>query len=115
MTDVLRLWHHAHALHRREAVDATVVLLAEVLDQDRAVRDIQVKAGRGAVMVTMDDARLRLVMPSVTQAMALRDLWHQGPVTLAMGIALDDGRAMLGFSGPDEDVLVSARVSRAAA
>jgi hypothetical protein len=30
---------------------------------------------------------------------------------LAMGLALDDGRAMLGFSGVDEDVLISTRVS----
>jgi hypothetical protein len=32
---------------------------------------------------------------------------------LAMGIALDDGRAMLGFSGVDEDILITTRITRA--
>ena len=77
------------------------------------MRDISIKPGAGAVMVSLDDATLRLVMPSAGQALALRELWQSGPVTLAMGIALDDGRAMLGFSGADEDVLVSTRVSLA--
>ena len=65
------------------------------------------------MLVTVDDATIRLAMPSADQALALRDLWRRGPVALAMGLALDDGRAMLGFSGVDEDVLVSTRVGRA--
>jgi hypothetical protein len=32
-----------------------------------------------------------------------------------MGLLLDDGRALLGFSGVDEDLLVSTRIYRAAA
>jgi hypothetical protein len=32
-----------------------------------------------------------------------------------MGLVLDDGRTLLGFSGVDEDLLVSTRVCRAAA
>jgi hypothetical protein len=62
------------------------------------------------VSVTVEDATIRLTMPPTNQAMALLDLWRRGPVVLAMGIALDDGRAMLGFSGVDEDVLISTRI-----
>ncbi len=115
MNDVLDLLDRAHAAHRQETVRATAALLDELLVQGREVRDIRIRAGVGAVVVTVDDARIRLAMPSAGQAMALRELWQRGPVTLAMGIALEDGRAMLGFSGVDEDVLVSTRVSRAAA
>ena len=114
MSDFLELLDRAQAAHRQKAVDGTVALLTDLLDRDREVRDIWIKPGAGAVMVTLDDATIRLVMPSAGQALALRELWQSGPVTLAMGIALDDGRAMLGFSGADEDVLVSTRVSLAA-
>ena len=115
MSDYLELLDRAHAAHRQKAVDGTVALLTDLLGRNREVRDIWIKPGAGAVMVTVDDATIRLVMPSAGQGLALRDLWQRGPVTLAMGMALDDGRAMLGFSGVDEDVLVSTRVSLAAA
>ena len=115
MSDILDLLDRAQAAHRRESVHATVVLLNDLLDRDREVRDLWIKPGAGAVMVTMDDSTIRLAMPSAGQGLALRELWQRGPVTLAMGLALDDGRAMLGFSGVGEDVLVSTRVSRAAA
>jgi hypothetical protein len=114
MSDFLELLDRAQAAHRQQTVDATVALLTDLLDRNREVSDISIKPGAGAVMVTLDDATIRLVMPSAGQALALRELWQSGPVTLAMGIALDDGRAMLGFSGADEDVLVSTRVSLAA-
>ena len=113
MTDVLELLHRAHAAHRQEAVDATAALLTELLARKREVHEIRIKPGAGAVLVTVDEATIRLAMPSTNQSLALRDLWRRGPVTLAMGLALDDGRAMLGFSGVDEDVLVSTRISRA--
>ena len=115
MSDILDLLDRARAAHRRETVHATVALLTDLLGRDREVRDIWIKPGAGVVMVTVDDATIRLAMPSVGQGLALRELWQRGPVTLAMGLALDDGRAMLGFSGVDEDVLVSTRVSRTAA
>ena len=115
MSEVLDLFDRAHAAHRRETMHATVALLNDLLGRDRQVRDIWIKPGAGAVMVTIDGATIRLVMPSGGQGLALRELWHRGPVTLAMGLALDDGRVMLGFSGVGEDVLVSTRVSRAAA
>jgi len=117
MSEVLDLLDRAHAAHRRKTVHATVALLNDLLDRNREVRDIWIKpgAGAGAVMVALDDATIRLAMPSAGQGLALRELWQRGPVTLAMGLALDDGRAMLGFSGVDEDVLVSTRVRRAAA
>ena len=115
MSDVLDLLDRAHAAHRQESVQATVALLTDLLGRNREVRDIWVKPGASAVMVTVGDATIRLVMPSAGQGLALRELWQRGPVTLAMGLALDDGRAMLGFSGVDEDVLVSTRISRAAA
>jgi hypothetical protein len=115
MTDVLKLLDRAHAAHRQEAVRATVDLLTELLAQDREVREIQIKRGVGAVLVTVDDATIRLAMPSTNQSLALRDLRWRGPVMLAMGIALDDGRALLGFSGVDEDVLIMTRISRSTA
>ena len=111
MSDVLELLDQAHRAHRREAVCATVALLDELLARDRQVRDVRIKPGVGALMVTVDDATIRLAMPSASQSMALRDLCRRGPVVLAMGLALDDGRALLGFSGVDEDVLISTRVS----
>jgi Trp operon repressor len=114
MSDVLELLDHAHAAHRRETVDATVALLSELLAGDRTVRAVRLKPRVGAVMVTLGHATISLAMPSTNQALALRDLRRRGPVVLAMGIALDDGRAMLGFSGVDEDVLVSTRVRVAA-
>jgi hypothetical protein len=110
MSDVLGLLDEARAAHRQETVDATVALLTELLARDRTVREVRVKPGVGAVSVAVQHATLRLAMPSTNQAMALRDLWRRGPVVLAMGIALDDGRAMLGFSGVDEDVLISTRI-----
>jgi hypothetical protein len=112
MTDVLQLLDRAHAAHREEAVHATVTLLTELLARKRQVREIRIKPGVGAVLVTMEDATIRLAMPSTNQSKALRDLWRRGPVMLAMGIALDDGRAMLGFSGVDEDVLITTRIGR---
>ena len=111
MSDVLGLLDQAHRAHRREAVSATVALLDDLLARDRQVLDVRVKPGVGALMVTVDDATIRLAMPSATQSLALRELCRRGPVVLAMGLALDDGRAMLGFSGVDEDVLISTRVS----
>ena len=115
MTDMLELLDRAHAAHRQEAVDATVTLLTELLARERQVREVRIKRGIGAVLVTVHDATIRLAMPSTNQSRALRDLWRRGPVTLAMAIALDDGRAMLGFSGVDEDVLISTRICRAEA
>jgi len=112
MTDVLDLFDRAHTAHRWETVHATVALLDDLLGRSTEVRDIWIKPGAGEVLVTVDDATIHLAMPSAGQGLALRDLWQRGPVTLAMGLALDDGRAMLGFSGVDEDVLVSTRVSR---
>jgi hypothetical protein len=111
VTDVLGLLDQAHQAHRREAVSATVALLDDLLARDRQVLDVRIKPGVGALMVTVDDATIRLAMPSANQSLALRDLCRRGPVILAMGLALDDGRAMLGFSGVDEDILISTRVS----
>ena len=111
MTDVLGLLDQAHQAHRREAVSATVALLDDLLARNRQVLDVRIKPGVGALMVTVDDATVRLAMPSATQSLALRELCRRGPVNLAMGLALDDGRAMLGFSGVDEDILISTRVS----
>ncbi len=111
MSDVLGLLDQAHRAHQREAVSATVALLDDLLARDRQVLDVRVKPGVGALMVTVDDATIRLAMPSATQSLALRELCRRGPVVLALGLALDDGRAMLGFSGVDEDVLISTRVS----
>lgn len=110
MSGVLELLDEAHQAQRREAVRATAALLEELLDRDRQVRDVRIKPGVGALLVTVDDATVRLAMPSASQSLALRDLCSRGPVVLAMGLALDDGRAMLGFSGVDEDVLISTRV-----
>jgi hypothetical protein len=115
MTNVLELLDRAHAAHRQEAVHANVELLTVLLAQKREVREVRVKPGVGAALVTMDDATIRLAMPSTNQSLALRDLCGRGPVVLAMGIALDDGRAMLGFSGVDEDVLITTRISLATA
>ena len=113
MSDVLDLFDRAHAAHRLGGRAREAALLEDLLSRDREVRDVRLKpgAGGGAVMVTVGDATIRLVTTSAGQACALRDLVQRGPVTLAMGLALDDGRAMLGFSGVDEDVLVSTRVS----
>ena len=111
MSHVLGLLDQAHRAHQREAVSATVALLDDLLARDRQVLDVRVKPGVGALMVTVDDATIRLAMPSATQSLALRELCRRGPVVLALGLALDDGRAMLGFSGVDEDVLISTRVS----
>jgi Trp operon repressor len=108
---VLELLDRAHRAHRREAVQATVALLDELLARDRRVRDVRIKPGLGVLTVTVGDATIRLAMPSAAQSRALRELCRRGPVVLAMGLALDDGRAMLGFSGVDEDVLISTRVS----
>ena len=115
MSDVRDLLDRAHATHRRNTVQATVALLNDLLSRNREVRDIRIMPGADAAMVTVADATIRLAMPSAGQGLALRELWERGPVTLAMGLALDDGRAMLGFSGVDEDVLVSTRISRAGA
>jgi hypothetical protein len=111
VSDVLGLLDQAHQAHRREAVRATVALLDDLLARDRQVLAVRIKPGVGALLVTVDDATIRLAMPSATQSLALRELCRRGPVMLAMGLVLDDGRAMLGFSGVDEDVLISTRVS----
>lgn len=111
MSAVLELLDRAHQAHRREVVYATVELLDELLAGDRRVRDVRIRPGRGVLMVTVGDATIRLAMPSAAQSLALRELCRRGAVVLAMGLALDDGRAMLGFSGADEDVLISTRVS----
>jgi Trp operon repressor len=63
MTDVLDLLDRAHAAHRQEAVDANVELLTDLLARQREVREIRIKAGVGAVLVTVDDATIRLAMP----------------------------------------------------
>ena len=110
MSAVLELVDRAHQAHRREAVHATVALLDELLARDRRVRDVRIKPGLGVLMVTLGDATIRLAMPSATQSLALRELCRRGAVVLAMGLALDDGRAMLGFSCVDEDILISTRV-----
>jgi Trp operon repressor len=110
VSEVLELFDEAHLAHRREAVGATVALLDDLLARNRQVRDVRIKPGVGVLLVTMDDATIRLAMPSAPQSLALRELHRRGPVVLALGLALDDGRAMLGFSGVDEDVLVSTRV-----
>ena len=115
MSDVLDLLDRAHAAHRRETVRATVALVDDLLGRNREVRDIRIKPGVGAVMVTVGGSAIRLAIPSAGQGLALRELWQRGPVTLALGLVLDDGRALLGFSGVDEDLLVSTRVCRAAA
>ena len=111
MSDVLELLDRAHQAHRREAVAATVALLDDLLARNRRVSDVRIKPGIGALLVTVDDATIRLAMPSATQSLALRELCRRGPVVLAMGLALDDGRALLGFSGVDEDVLISTRIT----
>ena len=111
MSAVLELLDQAHRAHRREAVQATVALLDELLARDRRVRDVRITPGGGVLTVTVGSATISLVMPSAGQSLALRELRRRGPVVLAMGLALDDGRAMLGFSGVDEDVLISTRVS----
>lgn len=111
MSDVLELLDRAHQAHRREAVAATVALLDDLLARNRQVSDVRIKPGIGALLVTVDDATIRLAMPSATQSLALRELCRRGPVVLAMGLALDDGRALLGFSGVDEDVLISTRIT----
>lgn len=111
MSDVLELLDRAHQAHRREAVAATVALLDDLLARNRQVSDVRIKPGIGALLVTVDDATIRLAMPSATQSLALRELCRRGPVVLAMGLALDDGRALLGFSGVDEDILISTRIT----
>lgn len=111
MSDVLELLDRAHQAHLREAVAATVALLDDLLARNRQVSDVRIKPGIGALLVTVDDATIRLAMPSATQSLALRELCRRGPVVLAMGLALDDGRALLGFSGVDEDVLISTRIT----
>jgi hypothetical protein len=110
MTDVLELFDLAHLAHRREAVRATVALLDDLLARGRQVHDLRTGSRDGTLTLAVDDARIRLAMPSAAQSQALRDLCRRGPVVLALGLALDDGRAMLGFSGVDEDLLISTRV-----
>ena len=109
MSPVLDLLEKALEAHRHEAVQATAELLDDLMATDRQVRDVR-RWSDGAVVVGVGDVTVRLAMPSVPQAMALRELRRRGPVTLALAMTLDDGRALLGFSGADEDVLVSTRV-----
>jgi hypothetical protein len=114
VSDVLALLDRAQAAHRRETVEATAELVDGLLGTDRVVRDVRIPPRGGFVLVSVENVTARLAVPSPGQARALRALWLRGPVTLALGLVLDDGRAMLGFSGPDEDVLVSTRVDPAA-
>ena len=86
MSDVLELLDRAHQAHRREAVAATVALLDDLLARNRRVSDVRIKPGIGALLVTVDDATIRLAMPSATQSLALRELCRRGPVVLAMGL-----------------------------
>ncbi len=114
MSDVLDLLEKALEVHRREVVEATTELLEGLMATDRQVRDVRLKSGcGGAVLVSVGNVTARLSVPSAPQALALRQLCRRGPVTLALALPLDDGRALLGFSGTDEDVLVSTRVTSA--
>ena len=114
MSSALDVLGKAIEAHRREQVQATAELLDGLMATDRQVRDVRLRGGDGgAVLVGVGNVTVRLAMPSVLQAMALHELHRRGPVTLALAMALDDGRALLGFSGVDEDVLVSTRVKQA--
>jgi hypothetical protein len=109
---VLTLFERALDAHHQEARLATEALLEGLMATDRQVLDVRLeRGGGGAVLVTIDNVTVRLAVPSAHQAMALRDLRQNGPVSLALAMPLDDGRALLGFSGPDEDVLVSTRLT----
>jgi hypothetical protein len=111
----LDLLEKALDAHRREAVQATTELCHGLMATDRQVRDVRLRGGSGgAVLVGVGNVTVRLAMPSLPQALALHELRRRGQVTLALAMALDDGRALLGFSGADEDVLVSTRVKQAA-
>ena len=111
MSAVLTLFERALEAYHQEARQATGELLDGLMATDRRVLDVRLEGGGGgAVLVTIDNVTVRLAVPSAHQAMALRDLRQQGPVSLALAMPLDDGRALLGFSGPDEDVLVSTRL-----
>ena len=115
MSSVLALLDRAMEAHHREARQATTELLDGLMSTDRRVRAVRLKSGGGGgVLVSVGNVTVRLAVPSARQAMALRELQRRGPVTLALAMPLDDGRAMLGFSGPDEDVLVSTRVKATA-
>jgi hypothetical protein len=74
VSDVLDLLHRARAAHRRETVRATVALLNDLLGRNREVRDIRIKPGAGAVMVTVGESAIRSAIPSAGQGLALRDL-----------------------------------------
>ena len=111
MSSVLTLFERALEAHHQEARQATEALLDGLMATDRRVRDVRLeRGGGGAVLVTVDNVTVRLAVPSASQALALRELRQRGQVSLAMAMPLDDGRALLGFSGPDEDVLVSTRL-----
>ena len=111
MSPVLDLFEQALEAHHRETRQATTERLDGLMATDRQVRDVRLeRGGGGAVLVTVGNVGVRLAVPAAPQAMALRDLRGRGPVTLVLAMPLDDGRALLGFSGPDEDVLVSTRV-----
>jgi hypothetical protein len=115
VSPVLELLEKALEAHRRESAEETAELLRGLMATDRQVHGVRLDdRNGGAVLIGVGNVTVRLAMPSSPQAMALRDLRRRGPVTLAMAMPLDDGRAMLGFSGIDEDVLVSTRVKRAA-
>ena len=115
MSPVLALFDRALEAHRREAIQATTELLQGLMATDRRVGNVRLtNGGGGALLVSVGNVTVQLAMPSRPQAMALRELRRRGPVTLAMALPLDDGRAMLGFSGADEDVLISTRVGTAA-
>jgi len=106
-TAVMQLWQEGKLDPK-----ATEELLDGLMATDRRVLDVRLESGGGgAVLVTIDNVTVRLAVPSAPQALALRDLRQQGPVSLALAIPLDDGRALLGFSGRDEDVLVSTRLT----
>jgi hypothetical protein len=111
---LLALLDRAGELQREEMAQATVELVDGLLATDRSVRRVQVDVLRRCVAVTIGNVIVRLAVTSAGQALALRQLCQEGDVQLALGLVLDDGRAMLGFSGPEEDVLVTARIDAAA-
>lgn len=111
---LLGLLDQARAAHRRETTEAALDLVDGLLATDRSLRRISLDAKRPSVAVTIENVTVRLAVASPGQLLALRELSRKGDVRLALGLVLDDGRAMLGFSGESEDVLITARIAEAA-